>query len=507
MQVEKVIGIEVDYNKIMVCCYDGKEHEMVEFNGKKYLTPIVEFEDDIIIGREKNDSAVNGTVIEEVIGNGCDIEFLEEEVCGQHVTLKPEIKLALIFEKCLSEIQKKERVKKIIICVPNETHDGSKRRIEVAAKLGGMKNFEVVRKVVSLFSIIKIDNNLEINARPFIIVETKGEEIYISYGLVNRKNNKKIIGILENKIISNENQEKVKQEIIGMIALSQREYSENKIISFFGNTYGITSEEIKKHGINDFEIKKHEIDEELYCKAAAMIPENNIEEDELLQQREVIKKINSLNTTAEQQNNENVNNIKRMKLGCNEIMTTSMYFNDIKDFINLEIGIKRFQGNMERFHFNPIPLNEHSRKFFPNIETFYIYIISDEEFDDGRINKKIIWDKVNYLTYLQEKEAGNICKNIEYTKEDRNKYGTIIPSEVKSLGDECFKDCTTLTSITIPPSIRKIGNRCFYGCSSLKHIKPQLMPVIEMGKSCFYGCGCEEELRQMEGIPENCFSK
>ncbi|EDR24569.1 hypothetical protein EDI_313310 [Entamoeba dispar SAW760] len=188
-------------------------------------------------------------------------------------------------------------------------------------------------------------------------------------------------------------------------------------------------------------------------------------------------------------------------------MIVSMYFNDIKDFINLEIGIKRFQGNMERFHFNPIPLNEHSRKFFPNIETFHIYIISDEEFDDGRINKAIIWYTVNYSTYLQEKEAGNICKNIEYTKYDSYKYGNTIPSEVKSLGDECFKDCTTLTSITIPPSIRKIGNRCFYGCSSLKHIKPQLMPVIEMGKSCFYGCGCEEELRQMEGIPENCFSK
>ncbi|EMD46007.1 hypothetical protein KM1_032310 [Entamoeba histolytica HM-3:IMSS] len=35
-------------------------------------------------------------------------------------------------------------------------------------------------------------------------------------------------------------------------------------------------------------------------------------------------------------------------------MITSMYFNDIKDFINLELGVKRFQGNIERFHFNPI---------------------------------------------------------------------------------------------------------------------------------------------------------
>ncbi|EDR28874.1 hypothetical protein EDI_038570 [Entamoeba dispar SAW760] len=102
-----------------------------------------------------------------------------------------------------------------------------------------------------------------------------------------------------------------------------------------------------------------------------------------------------------------------MKLGYNEIMIVSMYFNDINDFINLEIGIKRFQGNMERFHFNPIPLNQYSRKLFTNIETFHIYNEKDKIFNDGKIFKKVTWYEVDYSTYLQEKEAGNICKNIE----------------------------------------------------------------------------------------------
>ena len=91
-----------------------------------------------------------------------------------------------------------------------------------------------------------------------------------------------------------------------------------------------------------------------------------------------------------------------MKLGYNEIMITSMYFNDINDFINLELGVKRFRGNMERFHFNPIPLNEYSRKLFTNIETFHIYNKNDKIFNDGRIFKKVIWYIVNYLTYLKE---------------------------------------------------------------------------------------------------------
>ncbi|EDR28029.1 hypothetical protein EDI_324960 [Entamoeba dispar SAW760] len=137
-----------------------------------------------------------------------------------------------------------------------------------------------------------------------------------------------------------------------------------------------------------------------------------------------------------------------MKLGYNEIMITSMYFNDIKDFINLEIGIKRFQGNIERFHFNPIPLDEHSRKLFPNIETFHIYNKYDEIFNDGKIFKKVIWYAISYSLYLKEKETWNECKNIEYTKEDREEYGNIIPPEVASIIYGCFEGDEELTSIT-----------------------------------------------------------
>ncbi|BFU22466.1 leucine rich repeat protein bspa family [Entamoeba histolytica] len=197
-----------------------------------------------------------------------------------------------------------------------------------------------------------------------------------------------------------------------------------------------------------------------------------------------------------------------MQLGYNEIMIVSKYFEDINDFINLEIGIKRFQGNMERFHFNPIPLNQHSRRLFPNIETFHIYNKKDEVFKDGRIIKQIIWYKVNYSRYLEEKEEGNICKNIEYTKEDRIKYGNTIPIEVNSLGNECFSfysiltpinipniikmrhsfdRCSTLTTVNIPTSVTQIGDRCFSKCTSLQSINIPTS-VIEIGNKCFFEC-------------------
>ncbi|GAB1224938.1 hypothetical protein ENUP19_0228G0009 [Entamoeba nuttalli] len=176
-----------------------------------------------------------------------------------------------------------------------------------------------------------------------------------------------------------------------------------------------------------------------------------------------------------------------MQLGYNEIKIVSKYFKDINDFINLEIGIKRFRGNMERFHFNPIPLNQYSRKLFPNIETFHIYNKEDEIFEDGKISKQIIWYKVDYSTYLQEKEEMNECKNIEYTIKDRKKYGNTIPIEVKSLGNCCFKWCDDIQEINIPTGVSKIGYECFYECKSLKSIDIPTS-VSKMGDECFYKC-------------------
>ncbi|EDR21945.1 hypothetical protein EDI_272700 [Entamoeba dispar SAW760] len=176
-----------------------------------------------------------------------------------------------------------------------------------------------------------------------------------------------------------------------------------------------------------------------------------------------------------------------MKLGCNEIMITSIYFDSINDFINLEMGVKRYRGNMERFHFNPIPLNEYSRRFFPNIETFHSYNKKDKTFNDGRIFKYIIWYLIDYSTYLKEKEQGNICKNIEYTQYDRIKYGNKIPQEVKSIGNNCFEGYKSLKSIKIPTTIKEIGHWCFENCSSLKTINIPTT-ITKIGFDCFKGC-------------------
>ncbi|BFU22340.1 leucine rich repeat protein bspa family [Entamoeba histolytica] len=197
-----------------------------------------------------------------------------------------------------------------------------------------------------------------------------------------------------------------------------------------------------------------------------------------------------------------------MQLGYNEIMIVSKYFKDINDFINLEMGVKRFRGNMERFHFNPIPLNQYSRKLFPNIETFHIYNKEDEIFKEGKIFKYVIWYKVSYSRYLKEKEEMNEYKNIAYTEEDRNTYGNTIPIEVNSLEDFCFYRCNDIQSIEIPTSVIEIGNGCFNECSSLESINIPTS-VNEIGDSCFSECSSLESINIPTSVIEigyGCFA-
>ena len=56
--------------------------------------------------------------------------------------------------------------------------------------------------------------------------------------------------------------------------------------------------------------------------------------------------------------------------------------------------------------------------------------------------------------------------------------GTVIPSSVTSLGERCFYDCSSLTSINIPSSVTSLGVACFEGCSSLKTVTCEIPAPI-----------------------------
>ena len=69
---------------------------------------------------------------------------------------------------------------------------------------------------------------------------------------------------------------------------------------------------------------------------------------------------------------------------------TSKYFETINDYINFEMVSRRIKGNREKFKYNPIPLSQQSRSFFPNIQQHFLYNPNDYRIGfDKKITKTI----------------------------------------------------------------------------------------------------------------------
>ena len=188
------------------------------------------------------------------------------------------------------------------------------------------------------------------------------------------------------------------------------------------------------------------------------------------------------------------------------IFLASMHFESIDDFINLEIAVKRFRGNLEKFFYNPISLNEKIRKYFPNLRTQWLYSEEDKIFNDGQIKWYVYWYPMSYRKSLELRKGKErefkrlqLGKNdIHFVKEKKYKKNNqleeiIIPNEIKELTEKCFCDCLYLNQIRIPSSITKIGKECFSNCSHLsKVIIEGRIKVID--ENCFSNCSNLKEI-------------
>ena len=87
-----------------------------------------------------------------------------------------------------------------------------------------------------------------------------------------------------------------------------------------------------------------------------------------------------------------------------------------------------------------------------------------------------------------------------------------IPDTVKEIGDSTFENCKSLEKINIPDSVNKIGKRSFVNCKALNSITLQ-NDITEIGDGAF--CGCESLITAVipnkvtkiaEGLFGNCKS-
>ena len=93
----------------------------------------------------------------------------------------------------------------------------------------------------------------------------------------------------------------------------------------------------------------------------------------------------------------------------------SRWFNSIEDHINLVLGVKRFNQNMTKFHYNGISVNNKSIEWFPNVETLHLYEEGDEYIEGGRIERYVDWNRISYYE-TEEMKTKNEGKEIEFKR-------------------------------------------------------------------------------------------
>ena len=76
-----------------------------------------------------------------------------------------------------------------------------------------------------------------------------------------------------------------------------------------------------------------------------------------------------------------------------------------------------------------------------------------------------------------------------------------IPGSVTAIGNNAFRNCTTLTRVVIPAGVTSIGARAFNGCSRLAEVKCH-GKISSIGDLAFYDC---PELKKII-IPQECFT-
>ena len=225
-------------------------------------------------------------------------------------------------------------------------------------------------------------------------------------------------------------------------------------------------------------------------------------------------------------------NQNQNKLNSNHLHLVSRYFETLEDFISLEFALKKCRGNLERFTFNPISIDEDTIRFFPNLTELHLYRENDEiiQFnslqsldeneensnkENKQIEKIVVWCGIGYVQSL--KMAKLVENEIEYkrliyTKEDRkydydkkykitkkNEKSTVISSlnqsniyendesKTKKRKQKEKKETSFLFSYDIPNGIHEIEDECFYNNLSLHQITlPTTLTTI--GKNCFHGC-------------------
>lgn len=133
---------------------------------------------------------------------------------------------------------------------------------------------------------------------------------------------------------------------------------------------------------------------------------------------------------------------------------------------------------------------------------------TDENAGDTPEDNKPVIEEVGYKLYYTTTDAKALSFDnaVSYfgveivSNEYNNAQGVItFKSDIDSIGEYAFLECTNLKTVIIPNTVSKIGFGAFYNCSALESVKlPKSVKTIE--HQAFINCLALKEVEIPEGV-------
>ncbi|ELP83666.1 hypothetical protein EIN_467600 [Entamoeba invadens IP1] len=179
------------------------------------------------------------------------------------------------------------------------------------------------------------------------------------------------------------------------------------------------------------------------------------------------------------------------------------YFLVFSDYFSIIQVCKKYEFLLDRFRINPIRISPESKPLFTHIQTQIVYTPYDIIVP---VDRHIFLYFVTYKEYKEKNTQFEVYKNVRFTTEDIEKYGSKIPEEISQLGDYLYFQNMDLKSVQIPSKVTKIGEWTFNECGLTKIEIPSTVKVIQYNS--FGSCGALKVVKLPENItviPKSCF--